>query len=373
MSEAPLVLITGVSGFISSWVAYSALKVGYQVRGTVRSLKKEQKIRHLRDLCPGSRYKMELVEADLTTDAGWDEAVNGCTYILHVASPFVIDEPADKNVLIVPAVEGTLRVLRAASRLSIKPKRVIVTSSVAAVAYGSVKPQYTDNDWTVWDDPKHPIGAYVESKVKAERAAWDFLESLPANDRFELATINPTLVLGPMLSQSDCSSVSIIRKILMAELPGLPNLEFNIVSVFDVAKAHILAMTNPNAAGKRFIVTGCQMTMPEIAVALADEFKPKGYSPTTVTIPKFVIWLASFVDKQAKSTLPMIGKKKLVLPNNAKNILGINFHSDGPELLRRMAYGGISSGVIPDRSVGGEILKTYVRPEIDLSGITVEY
>lgn len=373
MSDAPLVLITGVSGFISSWVAYSALKVGYQVRGTVRSLRNELKVRHLRDICPGSRYKMELVEADLTSDEGWDAAVSGCSYILHVASPFVIDEPKDKNVLIVPAVEGTLRVLKAASRQSTKPKRVVITSSVAAIAYGTGKDSFNDNDWTVWDNPSHPVGAYIESKVRAEKAAWEFLDSLPDSDKFEMATINPTLVLGPMLSQSDCSSVSIIRKILMAELPGLPNIEFNLVSVFDVAKAHILAMTNPNAAGKRFMVTGCSMSMPEIAVAIADEFKVKGYSPTTVVIPKFVIWLASFVDAQAKSTLPMIGNKKQLFPENAKNILGINFHSDGPELLRRMAYGGILAGVIPDKSSGGEILKTYVRPEIDLSGITVVY
>ena len=214
-SQSPLVLVTGVSGFIASWVAHGALKLGYRVRGTVRSLKNEDKVKHLRDLYPGSKYKIELVEADLLNEECWDAAVLGCDYILHVASPFVIDEPKDPNELILPAINGTLNVLKAASKLEKPPKRVVVTSSTASIAYGtdSRNHVYTDSDWTVHDSKEFPISAYTKSKVLAERAAWDFVEKLPAEKRFELATINPSLVQGPMLSGSQCSSAEIVKQV----------------------------------------------------------------------------------------------------------------------------------------------------------------
>ncbi len=134
VKQAPLVLVTGISGFIASWVGYAALKVGYRVRGTVRSLANEDKIKHLRDLCPGSTHRTALVEADLTSDKGWDSAVAGCDYILQLASPFPINEPKDPNEVIIPVVEGTLRVLRAAAAQEVGklPKRIVLTSSVAA-------------------------------------------------------------------------------------------------------------------------------------------------------------------------------------------------------------------------------------------------
>ena len=217
-AAAPLVLVTGISGFIASWVAHGALKLGYRVRGTVRSLKNEDKVKHLRDLCPGSLYKVELVEADLMNEEGWAGAVDGCDYILHVASPFVIDEPKDPNDLILPAINGTLNVLKAASNMKKLPKRVVVTSSSAAVMYGTNTEGrvYTDEDWTVVDDKEHPVNAYTKSKYLAERAAWDFVEKLPADKKFEMCTINPTLVQGPMLSGSQCSSAEIVKQVLQA-------------------------------------------------------------------------------------------------------------------------------------------------------------
>lgn len=215
-TQAPLVLVSGISGFIASWVAHGALKLGYRVRGTVRSLKNEDKVKHLRDLCPGSVYKVELVEADLMNEESWTAAVEGCDYILHVASPFVIDEPKDPNDLILPAINGTLNVLKVASKMAKPPKRVVVTSSSAAVMYGT-NPDgkvYTDEDWTVIDSKEHPVAAYTKSKYLAEKAAWDFVEKLPADKKFELCTINPTLVQGPMLSGSQCSSAEIVKQVL---------------------------------------------------------------------------------------------------------------------------------------------------------------
>lgn len=215
VTQAPLVLVTGVSGFIASWVAHGALKLGYRVRGTVRSLKNEDKVKHLRDLCPGSTHKVELVEADLLDEESWVKAVVDCDYILHVASPFVIDEPSDPADLILPAINGTVNVLKAAAKLAKPPKRVVVTSSSAAILYGSDPHNkiFTDNDWTVVDSKEYPVSTYYKSKYLAEKAAWDFVDKLPADKKFELCTINPTLVQGPMLSGSQCSSAEIVKQV----------------------------------------------------------------------------------------------------------------------------------------------------------------
>eukprot|EP01035_Chromulina_nebulosa_P035230 gene35230-47346_t len=244
----PLVLVTGVSGYIATWVAHLALKLGYRVRGTVRSLKKENKIKHLRDLCPGSKHTIELVEADLSSDTGWDEAVAGCDYILHLASPFPFDLPTDRQDVIVPTVEGMLRVLRAASKLEIPPKRIVITSSTAAIAYGrEIKGTiFTDETWTEIDDPKYPIAPYIESKTLAEKAAWNFIDNLSEDKKIEISFINPTLVLGPMLTKSDCTSAETMKNLIMKEVSAVPDIEMDLIHVFDVAKAHLLAMTNPN-------------------------------------------------------------------------------------------------------------------------------
>ena len=210
-------------------MAYAALKLGYRVRGTVRSLANESKVAHLRDLCPGSAHKLELVEADLNSEKGWAEAVKGTTFICHVASPFPLGVPKDKYELITPAVEGTLHVLRAAAAALPRPRRVVVTSSFAAVGYGQQpnkdKPYNENDNWTVVDDPYNPIGAYIESKTRAERAAWDFVQNLPEDERFELATVNPTLVQGPMLSSNGCSSAQVCHDLMMGKIPVLADMD----------------------------------------------------------------------------------------------------------------------------------------------------
>jgi nucleoside-diphosphate-sugar epimerase len=213
MSEAPLVLVTGVSGFVAGWVAYGALKMGYRVRGTVRSLA-DPKVDA--DLCPGSRHKIELVEANLTDEECWTAAVEGCEYILHVASPNPLVFPKDPNDVIRPAVEGTPNVLKAASKMATPPKRVVVTSSCAAVFAGTdpTNKVYTDADWTVPDSKQFPISTYYRSKLEAERAAWAFVEGLPDDHKFELATVNPCLVQGPLINGAkSCASADIIKQV----------------------------------------------------------------------------------------------------------------------------------------------------------------
>eukprot|EP01039_Chlorochromonas_danica_P003013 gene3013-3287_t len=368
-SLPPLVLVTGVSGFIASWVAYAALKVGYRVRGTVRSLANENKVRHLRDLCPGSNYKIDLVEADLTSDQGWDEAVRDCTYILHVASPFPLQEPKDADEVIKPAVEGTLRVLQAASRLATPVKRVVVTSSVASICYGHQKSEYSDEDWTVINNADIPVGAYIQSKTLAEKAAWNFVETLPEEKRFELATINPSFVMGPMLSTASCSSADLLGQLVLGKVPGLPDMYFSVVSVFDVARAHLLAMTIPEAAGKRFMCAATTISFRDLAARLTRQMKPLGYPCTTLHVPGFLVhMLAFFGDKSAKTSAPLIGLKHNLIPKNTRDILGLKLEED-LTVIDQMLYAAIHAGIIPDKTSDGRLKRDYTCPEFDVSMI----
>jgi len=329
--EDPIVLVTGVSGYIAAWVAYCLLKQGYRVRGTVRSLSNESKLAHLRDLCPSSKHKIELVEADLNSSAGWNEAVQGTTFVMHLASPFPLDHPKDKFELIRPAVDGTLHVLRAVVAASPRPKRVVLTSSFAAIGYGQESfpdRPFNESNWTVTDDSCHPIDAYTESKVLAERAAWDFLNSLKDEEKFELCTVNPTFVQGPMLSPNGCSSAELPMKILLKLMPSVVDMDMFVTHVYDVAKVHLLAMTNPNAAGKRFLCNGGVCSLISYAHNLAEEFEPQGYSCTTKAVPYLAVWIGSFFDKQASNILPSVGKRYYIQGENVKNILGYDVQTD---------------------------------------------
>ncbi len=238
-----------------------------------------------------------------------------------------------------------------------------------AVAGGQSKEAFNDSDWTILDSTSHPVSSYYKSKTMAERAAWEFIDSLPAEKKIELTTINPTLVLGPMLSSTACSSADIMKQILMNELPGLPNLFFQYVSVFDVARAHLLAMTHHDAPGKRFIVSAGNIPFREVADILYREFKPQGYSPTTMKVPDFILHtLAFFGDKLAKGTLPLLGNNPAIHPMNARQILGLPLNED-KHLILDMAYAAINQGIIPDKSKGQVITKNYVQPEFDLTMI----
>ena len=228
---------------------------------------------------------------------------------------------------------------------------------------------YTDEHWTVTNDPKHPSLAYIESKTLAEKAAWDFVQSLPSEKSFELTTINPTAVLGPMISKSSCTSADIVRQIITGELQGLPDLTLDIVCIYDVVKAHMLAMTHPEAAGKRFMVHGAQLNIREVAAIIKEEFSPMGYRPTTTHIPAFVIWMASFFDSQARTILGLLGVKRNLQPNNVNKILGMKLNTDGPAMVKAMTYGAVRAGLIPDRLSSSPVKSHFVMPELDLSDV----
>jgi dihydroflavonol-4-reductase len=347
------------------------------VRGTVRSLANEAKVKHLRDLYPGSVHKLELVEADLTSPKGWPEAVAGAEFVLHLASPFPLANPKHEDELIKPAVEGTLTVLRACAAATPRPRRVVVTSSVAAVAYGYSPRRahtYSEADWTNLADPTWAPAPYVKSKTLAERAAWDFLASLPAEQRFEMATINPGLVLGPTLSGVHCTSAEILEQFLLRKMPGVPDIQIGVVDVRAVARAHLLAMTLPQAAGQRFLAVGAGTTsgvvgMSDIAGALAAEFNPLGYRVPTGRLPTWLLKVAGLFDSTAAVAAQNAGAPLSLDNSKIRTVLGVEF----PPLavtVSDMAHSLIATGMVPDKTADKRLSAAKPVP-VDLTRIAL--
>lgn len=317
---ADLVLVTGASGFIAQHTILAVLAAGYRVRGTVRSLRKADEIRRVLGAHTELGERFELVEAELTSDAGWREACRGCRYVLHMASPLPTKPPRHKDELIVPARDGALHVLRAA--VAERVERVVLTSSVAAVLYGHArdgKRTYDESDWSQLTDA---VGAYEHSKTIAEQAAWDYVRGLPAGERIELTTINPGLVLGPVLSNDFSTSGEVVRKLLKRELPACPDVGFAVVDVRDVAAAHVAAMTTPAAAGQRFITAIEHAPMQEIARILDRHFRPRGYKVPTGRLPGWLLRTVSLWDKTAKLAVQELGKRQDVSSARAREVLG---------------------------------------------------
>jgi dihydroflavonol-4-reductase len=262
---------------------------------------------------------IEVVAADLMSDEGWPEAVADCTYVLHVASPFPVTQPKDENELIVPAREGALRALRASRDAGVK--RVVLTSSFAAVGYTpKAHPgPYTEADWTDTNTPG--ITAYVKSKTIAERAAWDFITT--DGNGLELAVVNPVGVFGPAWGPNLSTSVELMRIMLTGGVPVIPPISTSIVDVRDVASLHLLAMTHAKAAGERFLaVAGPPMTFAELANLLRAHLGPLGAKlPTRTISPGMVRFLAVFVPR-LRELVPQLGQAKGASHDKATKVLG---------------------------------------------------
>ncbi len=314
-----MVLVTGASGFIGLHCVRELLQNGYRVRGTVRSLAREPELRDALAKHVDTNH-LELVEADLMSDEGWADAVLGCRYVLHVASPVPTAPPKHEDELIVPAREGTLRVLRAASKAGVE--RVVLTSSISAVAEGHPHDPaklFTEDDWSVVDGD---IGPYEKSKTLAERAAWEFVESLEGDESLELTTINPGFVLGPVLEKDYGASAQAILKLMRREYPGCPRLGWTTVDVRDVASAHLLAMTTPEANGQRFCCCVDFVWMKDMAAILNQQFGDRGYKIPTRTLPDFVVRIAGIFDKVTRLVVPRLGHDERISNERIKRVLG---------------------------------------------------
>ena len=321
------VLLTGAGGYIGKHVALQLLNKGYAVRASVRDLKRSQEIKDalIPHLVSGIDIESALtfVALDLNKDAGWTEALVGMDVLMHTASPFPIASPDDENELIRPAVEGTLRAMRAAKSAGVK--RVVLTSSVAAIYGHDLPAGVTEFDETMWTDVLHPVGkkAYTKSKTLAEKAAWDFVKNEASE--ISLTTINPVLVLGVPLDSNYGSSISIIQRVLKGKDPMLPDLRFAIVDVKDVAKMHVDCIDVKATYGQRIIASADTLSFVQIAKILKSAF-PKSNTKTGKA-PNFLIRILANFDADIRTILPSLGKPMLVSNKKAKSLLGISFIS----------------------------------------------
>ena len=315
-----LVLVTGGSGFVASHCILQLLDAGYRVRTTVRSPAREASVRAtLKSAGADPGAALAFAVADLMSDAGWADAVAGCDFVLHVASPFPLTVPKDENELIVPAREGALRVLRAARDAGVK--RVVLTSSFAAVGYGIAMKgaAFTESDWT--DVNGAGVSPYVKSKTLAERAAWDFMAR--EGGALELAVVNPVGIFGPVLGGDFATSIEIIRRMMDGAVPGLPNLIFGAVDVRDVADLHLRAMTHPEAAGERFLATaGDFITLQTIARVLKSRLGNAARRVPTRALPDWLLRVIALFDKSVGQIVPELGKVKNATSDKARRMLG---------------------------------------------------
>ena len=310
------VLVTGATGFIGLHCIQQLLSKGYEVNGTVRSLDREGEIRDGLSASGTSHAGLELFSVDLNSDEGWDEAMNGCEYVLHVASPISLEDQ-DEDYFVKPAVAGVKRALSFAKKYSVK--KVVLTSSVAAIFDTMEKKSYYDE--TDWSDPENPaISHYSKSKTLAERAAWEYVEN--EGHPFELAVINPALVTGPTLTGDLGESNKAVQMVAGGKMPVAVPLMFGYVDVRDVAAAHILAMENSASNGERFALAEKDLWYKDVAKLLRDNGFDKA---PTIAIP---VWLAKILanfSKELKLTLPYLGRLRSVKnTSKAKDILGWN-------------------------------------------------
>jgi dihydroflavonol-4-reductase len=311
------VLITGGSGYLGGWCLVELLRRGYRVRTTVRDISREPEVRARLEPEVDAGDSLSVLAADLRSDDGWEQAVEGCDYVLHVASPFPPVQPKDPDELIVPAREGTLRVLRAA--LDAGVGRIVVTSSVAAVG-GSVSHSsvpLTEADWTDSDNPK--LTPYTRSKTIAERAAWDFVEERGEVEK--LAVVNPGAILGPVLSDDRSYSLELIERLLKG-MPGTPRIGFSIVDVRDVADLHIRAMTAAEAGGERFIAVARFQWLSEVAAVLRDRLGPAAAKVPKRGVPDLVVRGMGIFDPEVRSIANQLGRKVEMSSEKAEALLG---------------------------------------------------
>jgi nucleoside-diphosphate-sugar epimerase len=315
---AQTVLVTGGSGFVAGWCMVELLRRGYDVRATLRSLSKEGAVREAVASAAGSTDRLSFFTADLLSDAGWHDALKGCDYVLHVASPLGGGTSKTADELVRPARDGTLRVLRAATKAGVK--RVVMTSSCAAVTPAIMEVDSV-SDETLWSDPvAQQNDHYRLSKTMAERAAWEFMDTHGGSTTF--VSVLPSAIFGPVLTMDSLGSVQFIQRLIDGRMPRVPRIGLNIVDVRDVAEAHILAMTRPEAAGQRFIANGDFMWMKEVAAVLRARLGERGAKVPTKELPDIVVKVGAAVSPALRTLRPLLRRSHRFSSAKIRRVLG---------------------------------------------------
>ncbi|MFT3722844.1 MAG: aldehyde reductase [Hyphomonadaceae bacterium] len=314
---AETVLVTGGTGYVAGWVIVELLKGDYDVRATVRSLKRADGARAAVARGGVKTDRLAFVAADLTSDEGWDEAMKGVDYVLHVASPLGTGNEKGKDAFVGPAREGTLRVLRAAVKAGVK--RIVLTSSCGA-ATPVVMGKETVSDEMTWSDPSKQE-PYRRSKTLAEKAAWEFMEK--EGGKTEFATVLPSGVFGPILTREGLGSVQFIQRIFDGRLPRIPNVGLNIIDVRDLATAHVQAMKAPGAAGQRLIISGDFMWMKEIAALLKARLGARGDKVPTKILPDWVVKAGAGFNPALNTLKPLLQRSHRFSSEKARRLIGL--------------------------------------------------
>ena len=310
------VLVTGATGFIALHCIAQLLEQGYGVTGTVRSPKRIDEVKKAITDQNLSTDNLDFVEADLEADAGWAEAVAGCDFVLHVASPFIVGVPKHEDDLIIPAVEGTRRVVSAAIKAGVK--KIVLTSSCAAITETQDgKTHFSEADWSDAFHAKTP--AYYKSKTRAEKLAWELIGAQKKGTKTKLSVINPAGVIGPTLSDDIGTANEFVLQMINGKVPGCPKLHLGFVDVRDVAAAHILAMKNVKANGERFIISENEFWFRDFSVILNDA----GYKKApTRDMPNWLVKLFGLIDPGTRQMAQMAGAEKFAPADKARKILG---------------------------------------------------
>ena len=302
--DGKTVLVTGGSGYLGGWCVVELLRRGYRVRTTVRNPAREPEVRAAVGTQVDPHHDLSVHAADLISDEHWPQAIEGCDYVLHVASPLPESQPKDPDELIVPAREGTLRVLRAALDSGIQ--RLVLTSSVAAIRGGNEGLGRT-LDEAVWTDLDAPgLTPYVQSKTIAERAAWDIAAERGMRER--VAAVNPGVIIGPLLSDDRSTSLQTIERLLNG-MPAMPRLGFSFVDTRDVVDLQIRAMTAEAAGGERFIAVTQFLWMAEVARILRQRLGPAASKVPTRVAPDLLVRAMALFDGGIRSFRSSLGKR----------------------------------------------------------------
>ena len=307
------VLVTGGSGYIGLHCISQLLKEGFSVRTSLRSMDRKKEIQEALSGLIKNNESLEFCELDLMRDEGWDDAVRGCSYVLHVASPVYDKNMKDENSFIQPAKQGLLRALKPAIKYKIK--RFVLTSSIAAITQGHEDLEIDEKSWSLIDKDTLP---YIKSKTYAEKAMWNYMDEIDEREKIEVCTINPSFVFGPSLTYDMGASNLLIRGLLVGKLPALAKIQFNVVNVVDVARAHILALKSDSAAGQRFIVSEKALWLSDIAKIL----KNNGFTKVpSIVVPNFLLGFLSFFLRDIALFKDRLGKSQITKSDNAKKLL----------------------------------------------------